>query len=142
MIEACRSLLQHSCRGFATSAANSATCRNVMFILFSPLQGEPGESGEPGLPGEVGLPVSMLQGGFALMEKSFSSVVSPEELVEGVSGRNGCGWDCRDSSMSLVWVSGDTSPCYWVFIVNRLVIEYGLPTTEQHEHHLIFVGRD
>lgn len=34
-----------------------------MLILFSPLQGEPGESGEPGLPGEVGLPVSTLRGG-------------------------------------------------------------------------------
>lgn len=46
------------------SVENSPPCRNRSVItLFSPLQGEPGESGEPGLPGEVGLPVSTLRGG-------------------------------------------------------------------------------
>lgn len=57
------------------SAESSAPCRNTTVgLLFSPLQGEPGESGEPGLPGEVGLPVSML---WDVVERRFLSVVPP-----------------------------------------------------------------
>lgn len=70
--------------GFSTSAESSAPCRNTTVgFLFSPLQGEPGESGEPGLPGEVGLPVSMLRD---VVERSFLSVVPPGSWWKGFWG--------------------------------------------------------
>lgn len=98
--------------GFSTSAESSAPGRNrAVGFLFSPLQGEPGESGEPGLPGEVGLPVSTLRD---VVERSFLSVVSPGSWWQGFWGGMGVdGAAGTEPAGFSVWASGRGIAMVW-----------------------------